>query len=135
VSNPATLIEDLQKSGIVKGGSAQAKTPAYPSSRVVVRRLDPQDAQDVETAFQDAQEALVRLGEALLRSGPPSTSGAAERLAYVRQQLADMERSLGLAESVNHQDRMASAHVAAQRAQGLLFDVQQLLRDRSTPSY
>lgn len=135
MSDPAKLIQDLQEFGIVKGGGPDTRTPQYPTSKVVVRALDPQDAQDVEDAFQAAQEALLSLGEALLRSGPPSTSGAAERLAYIRQQLSNMERDLGLTESVeNRHDYVTDAHVMVQKAQGVLFDVQTMLRERGESS-
>lgn len=134
------LVEDLRESGIVRGSDGRSQKTNYPpSSRrgVDLRSVDPQDKAEVEEAFHDAQEALLRLGEALLRAGPPSTSGAGERLAWVRGALDELEQALGLdpaprvQESVDREpDYVTKARVALQRSEGLLMDARRFLRDR-----
>lgn len=96
MNNPLKLIQDLQEAGIVKGGGPQTRRPAYSASKAPVKLVDPQDALDVEEAFQEALKGLLGLGDTLLRSGPPSSTGAAERLAYIRQQLTSIEQDLGI---------------------------------------
>jgi hypothetical protein len=130
VNKALRLVEDLREAGIV--GKKASSTPKV-VSKVVPRALDPQDESDVREAFDAAEAALKTLAETLLRVGPPASVGATQLLAYLRNQLGEMEGTLGLRESVEkspHHDFVNTARIQIQKTQGLLDDAARILAER-----